>query len=145
MIQLTTEQIDLMRTYAMMFVGLNYKWGGQHPAEGYDCSGLVQELLAAVGVAPPTDTTAQGIFDFLKAKARVITPPAPAEGDVVLFGKSTTQITHVAFMVSPTEMVEAGGGGSAVVDESSAIAKRAFVRIRPVRNRKDLVATVRLR
>ena len=40
------------------------------------------------------------------------------------------------------EMIEAGGGGSRVTDLENAIKYNAFVRVRPIARRSDLVAVI---
>lgn len=124
---------DLLIDYAMSFVGTPYIWGGSGP-EGYDCSGFVQEILMAAGADPPGDQTAQGLHDyFLGQSARH--PPCP--GALSFYGRTATEIVHVAFCVSEALVVEAGGGGS----HTTVPTRGAFVRIRPIFARGDFVAT----
>lgn len=132
--------MQLLIQYAMQFVGLPYKWGGDDPILGYDCSGFVQELLAAIGEDPAGDQTAQALYDAFKNRASSL----QVEGSLLFFGKSVTQITHVAFAISPVLMIEAGGGGGSKTNTSAdAAAQNAYLRVRPISNRKDLVASLR--
>jgi len=129
--------------YAYSFLGTPYRWGGDDPILGIDCSGLVLEVLKAAGVYKGKfDTTAQGIYADLLNRDKAVVTKAPDAMCIAFYGISTTHITHVALCVSPTHMIEAGGGGSKTVDEKTAAAHNAFVRIRPIDSRVDLVAVL---
>ena len=104
--------------------------------EGFDCSGLVIEILKSVGMAPPYDTTAQGLYEYFKGNSDDINRGL---GSLVFFGRSEREISHVGFLLDSYRMLEAGGGNSKTVTKSVASKQNAFIRIRPVSNRKDLV------
>lgn len=131
----------LLRDYALKFVGIPYKWGGTHPLEGYDCSGLVQEILASAGEDPPGDQSAQALYDYYQRGNASI--DKWAMGSLAFFGESVTKITHVAFCLDQYRMIEAGGGDRGVRFPEDAISRGAMVRIRLIRNRQDLVAVLR--
>jgi cell wall-associated NlpC family hydrolase len=131
--------MQIMRDYALQFVGKPYIWGGDDPINGFDCSGFVQELLASVGMDPPGDQNAQGLFDHFQDKS---TPNVQKCGSLVFYGKSVTKITHVAMMIDQYRMIEAGGGGSSTTSAEAASAKNAFVRIRLINRRPDIVAVL---
>lgn len=126
--------------YAFSFLHMPYRWGGYNPIEGYDCSGFVQEILASVGIDPPGDQTAQALYNLLE---KTSSPNKWGVGSLAFFGASVTKITHVAFCIDQYRMIEAGGGGSTTLTTADAIKQNAFVRIRPISNRKDLVAMIR--
>ena len=129
-------------SYAMQFVGKPYIWGGEHPCLGYDCSGLVQEILRSVGLDPPGDQTAQKLFDHFEKNGSLNTY---APGSIAFFGKSVSEITHVAFCIDRYRMIEAGGGGRTCINVDEAIKAGAFVRMRLITSRKDLVAIIKPR
>lgn len=134
-----------MRTlveYALTFVGKPYRWGGDDAIEGYDCSGLVQELLFSAGAHPnpKVDHTAQMLFDYFSQRS---TWNSLTVGALAFYGQSTTRIIHVAMLIDPYRIIEAGGGGSKTTTLEAAVAQNAFVRIRPIRYRSDLVAIVK--
>jgi cell wall-associated NlpC family hydrolase len=87
------------------------------------------------------DMSAQGLYDFLSSKGL---RSQLAQDSLLFFGKSRTEINHVAIAVSEKLMLEAGGGNDTTTTLSSAKAANAFVRIRPISNRKDLVAVLKL-
>lgn len=134
--------METTKNYAMRLVGLPYRWGGDDPIKGFDCSGLVIEILQSYGLLPKGfDGSAQALYDlFSKAEGSVM--GRRELGSLVFFGKSVTQINHVGFMVDERRMIEAGGGGSTTTNEDAAAAQNAFVRLRPVKWRPDLVAVV---
>lgn len=59
------EHIDLrlIKDYALMWVMVPYEWGGDDFA-GMDCSGFAQEILAAAGIDPKGDQTAQMLYNY---------------------------------------------------------------------------------
>jgi hypothetical protein len=64
-------------------------------------------------------------------------------GALVFFGKEISKITHVGFALDHNVMIEAGGGDSKTVNPTVAAEQNAFVKIRPILSRTDLVAMVR--
>lgn len=121
--------------YAFQFIGVPYKWGGDSPLVGLDCSGLVQVILKGAGIDPPGDQTAQALFDIFKDCEN-----RPQTGALSFYGMSPKNITHVGFCVSSYSMIEAGGGGRNTLTLSDAQRDNAFVRLSPINSRRDLVA-----
>jgi len=131
--------MEIVISYAMTFLGIQYRWGGDDPILGYDCSGFVQEVLSAFGADPKGDQTADGLYRIFKKD-----PDATetlAAGSLLFFG-SERRITHVALAIDRYRMIEAGGGGSKCKSIEAAAACNAFIRIRPINNRKDLVTAI---
>lgn len=125
--------------YAMRFIKVPYKWGGAHPIDGLDCSGLVQIILQSVGVDPRGDQTSQALYDHLIKTGQ---ETSPQEGAIIFFGSSIDRITHVAYMIDEHRMIEAGGGGSRTRTVNDAVDHEAYVRIRPINSRKDRVSII---
>lgn len=125
--------MKILTDYAMSFLGSPYIWGGDDPT-GWDCSGLVQEILASVNMDPPGDQTASGLYAHFMRERHTLKAKA---GSLAFYGK--TKISHVAFMIDDWRVIEAGGGGSKTRTADDAAAQNAFVRIRPVYRRTDLV------
>lgn len=126
--------------YAKKFIGVPYHWGGSHPSLGFDCSGLIQHILQSIGIDPKGDQTAQSLYEHFRMNGDEIW--GPKTGALMFYGKDVRSITHVAMCVSEYQIIEAGGGGSNTTDLSKAIASEAYVRLRPIDHRSDLVATV---
>jgi len=133
--------LALVLTYAESLLGTPYKWGGSNPMEGFDCSGLVVELMKSAGELRWNDNlTAQQLYDHFADKgSHGLRQP----GTLAFYGRSVTEITHVGFMVSHYQMIDAGGGDRLTLTVEDAIAKNAFVRMRHVDFRRDLVGTIR--
>jgi cell wall-associated NlpC family hydrolase len=103
--------------YALAQVGTPYRWGGETPGVGFDCSGLVQAAYAAAGVALPR--TAQAQYD---ATAH-LGPRDPLEpGDLLFFGSGPNAIEHVGIYMGVENgqpmMVDAPHTGAFVRVES---------------------------
>ena len=132
---------ELLRLYALQFAGLPYIWGGDDPILGFDCSGFAQEILLAFGAHPnpPTDLTAQGLYDALSKTGQY---NSTLVGALAFYGKSHLNITHVAVIIGNNLIIEAGGGGSATTSAAAAARNNAYIRIRPLHRRKDLIACI---
>lgn len=89
---------------ALGFLGAPYQWGGRESL-GLDCSGLVQQALAATGRAAPRDTDMQ--FSFFPA----IDEADRRRGDLV-FWKG-----HVAILLDRDTIVHANAHHMAVAIE----------------------------
>ena len=118
---------------AKSYIGTPYIWGGDDPIAGVDCSGLVINILQSVGRLPYRgDWTAEQLSKmFVEAST-------PNHGVLAFFG-SIAKITHVGFCLDKYKMIEAGGGGRDNISKEAAIAKNAYVRVRPIDARTDLV------
>lgn len=127
---------DLVR-YALCFVGKPYRWGGSGPS--FDCSGFIQELLAYKGIDPVGDQSAQGLYDYFKAHGRGSIKDV---GALVFYGKDDKSITHVEMCMPDDEVIGAMGGGRGTVSDDAAIAHSAFVKMRPLGHRKDIVEII---
>lgn len=122
--------------YALTFLHQPYRWGGSNPLTGFDCSGLVLEFLQSVGANPFLDGSADALYRHYSKL--IHTDSAPLPGALCFYGKNKDAITHVAFMVSHFQVIEAGSGDSSVTSLDAAKIKNAVVRIRPYNMRKDL-------
>jgi cell wall-associated NlpC family hydrolase len=99
--------------WALAQVGTPYIWGGESPGVGFDCSGLVQAAYKAAGITLPR--VAQDQYDATTKLA----PSDPLEpGDLVFFGHSVSDVSHVGIYVGDGEMVDAPHTGADVRVES---------------------------
>ncbi len=132
--------MEILKHHAFSFIGQPYRWGGDDPS-GFDCSGLVIELLQGCGVLPHKfDTTAQGLFNLFEKSG---VHNSKGLGALAFFGKSKSKITHIGFMIDNKRMIEAGGGGRHVKTMEDAIKYNAFIRIRPVNYRSDFITAIK--
>ena len=95
----------LMR--AISLVGTPYRYGGNTPESGFDCSGLIGYVYRSrAGVSPPR-TVAQ-LDEFGKAISR----SDLRVGDLVVFGRGTP--THAGIYVGEGRFVHAPSTGGTV-------------------------------
>jgi cell wall-associated NlpC family hydrolase len=97
-------------SYALAQIGTPYRWGGETPGVGFDCSGLTQAAYAAAGITLPR--VAQDQYDV----GPHVPPGAPLQpGDLVFFGASPTDVSHVGIVLNPSgEMIDAPHTGADV-------------------------------
>ena len=126
---------DLALEVAKKQLGLPYIWGGNDSVSGFDCSGLIVEVLQSVGIiGEKRDYTAHGL-EKLYNETDILEP-----GNLVFWDwNKDGHIDHVemiAFVDDTGEVftIGASGGGSATTSPSAAIAQNAFVKVRPLRN-----------
>jgi hypothetical protein len=119
-------------------LGKPYRWGGDDPLAGFDCSGLVIEGLRAAGILPregdwSADALCNSVF---KDYPRLNVPQGFPAGALLFWNRGTpAKIGHVEIVWSviggKVFTLGASGGGSADVDVAHAIADNAYVKIRP--------------
>lgn len=127
---------------AKSFLNKPYKWGGKNPVKGMDCSGLVCELLQSLGMIKYNEElNAQNLYDKFKVFA-LDSKTVPEFGTLVFFGKDSKSIDHVGFALNGTQMIEAGGGTSATLNEEIAEKTNAYVKIRPYKYRSDFFVII---
>lgn len=113
---------------AWSHLGTFYTWGGDDPS-GFDCSGLVVEILKSVGLLPRgSDYTAA----MLDQRYRAYVVAEPGLGCLAFYGKPGPA-THVEFVLNDRLAVGASGGGRKVRTRQDAIDANAFIKIRPIR------------
>lgn len=88
--------------YATNLIGTPYVWGGNTPAQGLDCSGLLYYIQKKAG-SDVRDMTASGYSDL--GKKIEIGQKKP--GDFLFFGRP---VTHCAIYVGNGYMIESRGG-----------------------------------
>ena len=116
-----------------------YRWGGDDPLAGIDCSGLVIEILKAVGLwGEKEDDVAGGILERFKANV-VFRPYA---GVMVFFKKPDGSIPHVGMMIDETFMIHAASGDQTTIDLESAVKANAYVKMRELESYARLRKTL---
>jgi len=104
---LSSEAANDISIHALGLVGTPYRYGGNTPDSGFDCSGLIGYVYRSeVGRAPPRTVAALSGFGQ---------PVAPSElraGDLVLFGGGRP--THAGIYVGNRRFVHAPSTGGEV-------------------------------
>lgn len=123
---------DFATHIALSYLGTFYSWGGDDPS-GFDCSGLVIEILKSVGCLPREgDWTAHQLAVVFSDVA----VDAPDEGCLVFWWDAAgKKIVHVEYCLNAYLAIGASGGGSKTRTMADAIKHNAFVKIRPIASR----------
>jgi cell wall-associated NlpC family hydrolase len=90
--------------HALEVVGVPYRWAGESPATGFDCSGLVRWAYGRVGVDVPHSSYA------LYGVGRPVPASKLAPGDVLFF----EGLGHVGLYLGKGKMVHAPQTGRTV-------------------------------
>lgn len=127
--------------YGQLFIGSPYFWGGDDPMEGFDCSGIVCEILQSVGILKHgSDYTADALYNLFKTKP----VDKPEQGCLVFWGKPRK--THVEMIVFKNnelcQVLGASGGGSKTISLGVAKKQNAFIKIRPLDQKLGYTAIV---
>lgn len=100
------EEISIQ---AMSLVGTPYRYGGNTPDAGFDCSGLVRYVVArAANVNLPRTTEAMGTRGSSLSRSEV------ASGDLVFFNTTGRANSHVGIYVGQNRFVHAPSSGGTV-------------------------------
>lgn len=112
---LTAEQASDIAIHALGLVGTPYRYGGNTPDSGFDCSGLIGYVYKSrAGVAPPR-AVAQ-----LNGFGQPIDADELRTGDLVVFGADRAP-THAGIYVGQGRFVHAPStGGTVRLDQISA-------------------------
>ncbi|HEY8683206.1 MAG TPA: C40 family peptidase [Rhodanobacter sp.] len=95
---------------AIALVGTPYRWGGNTPAGGFDCSGLVDYIYRnAAEIVLPHSSRAMAAMNGKKVRHM----SDLASGDLVFFG-STGGVSHVGVYVGKGRFVHAPNSGGTV-------------------------------
>jgi cell wall-associated NlpC family hydrolase len=98
---------------ALLALGLDYRYGGNTPVTGFDCSGLVAHVyLEAWNIRLPRNTSAQ---------SKAGTPVSLAElqaGDLVFYDTQKRPYSHVGIYLGDGKFVHAPKTGAQVRVES---------------------------
>jgi hypothetical protein len=100
------EEISIQ---AMSLVGIPYRWGGNTPDSGFDCSGLVRYVVARAADVNLPRTTAD-----ISRRGESIEPDEIAPGDLIFFNTTGRPHSHVGIYVGKLRFVNAPSTGGTV-------------------------------
>ena len=91
-------------TTAQKYVGIPYKWGGESPHTGFDCSGLTMVVYRLNGLQLPRSSKAQWQTGIPVNSSQLL------KGDLVFFATSGGQrVSHVGIYVGDNKFLHAPG------------------------------------
>jgi cell wall-associated NlpC family hydrolase len=119
---------------AQRYLGTHYRYGGETPTAGFDCSGFVQYVFGRHGIALPRTSRQQA-----SAGRGVPDDVASLEpGDLMLFSSRGAGVDHVAIYVGDNRILHSSAGaGGVVYDDLSSSRGKWFV-ARHVESRRVL-------
>jgi hypothetical protein len=100
------EEISIQ---AMSLVGVPYRWGGNTPEAGFDCSGLVRYVVDRAASVNLPRTTAD-----MSGRGESIEPDQVAPGDLIFFNTTGRAHSHVGIYVGKLRFVNAPSTGGTV-------------------------------
>lgn len=95
-------------SYARQMVGKHYRYGGNDPSRGFDCSGLVQYSYRRAGLRVARNTALQ------RAASERISLSEVRKGDLLFFDQLGKKASHVAIYVGNGRFVHAPSSGKKV-------------------------------
>lgn len=91
-----------LAVYAMKFLGTPYKYGGSHPSNGFDCSGLVQySAKNSLNLNLPRRSVEQANY------GQSISLKQVKAGDLLFFNTDGQPYSHVGIYVGQTYFIHA--------------------------------------
>lgn len=105
---LSGDQASSIAIHALGLVGTPYRYGGNTPAGGFDCSGLIGYVYRSEVGTPPPRSVAQ-----LNGWGEVVSGGEVRTGDLVLFGRGSRP-THAGIYVGAGRFVHAPSTGGEV-------------------------------
>ncbi|MEX3633008.1 NlpC/P60 family protein [Paraburkholderia sp. BR14320] len=100
------EEISIQ---AMSLVGVPYRWGGNTPDSGFDCSGLVRYVVLRAASVNLPRTTAE-----MSGRGESVEPDEIAPGDLIFFNTTGRAHSHVGIYVGKLRFVNAPSTGGTV-------------------------------
>ena len=95
---------------AISLVGTPYKYGGNSPNTGFDCSGLINYVfLTSAGLKLPRTT-----LELIEINARQINQERLYPGDLVYFNSNGGKVSHIGIYVGERRFVHAPSSGGTV-------------------------------
>ena len=103
---------DSLVALARAQVGTRYVHGGETPTRGFDCSGLVRYIVAALHIVVPRTAAKQAFAGIAVPKDTSQMLP----GDLVTFGRTKGGISHIGIYVGNGRMVHASTKAGEVIE-----------------------------
>ncbi len=92
------------------YIGVRYRWGGNTPREGMDCSGFTRYVFAKHGIQIPRTSRQQATIGHKLPRSW----RALRVGDLVMFANSGGRINHVAIYAGNNRILHSTSSGGGV-------------------------------
>ncbi|WP_424302126.1 C40 family peptidase [Castellaniella sp.] len=113
----TTPSPKTLASTAMKFLGVKYRYGGDAPGEGFDCSGLVAYAAEkSLGLKLPRTARSQAQEGISVNRSEL------RRGDLVFFNTLGHRFSHVGIYLGDHKFVHAPRSGASIRVESMDIA-----------------------
>lgn len=106
-----------LTSYARSLIGVPYKYGGNSPDTGFDCSGFVSHVFKrSLGISLPR--SAQQI----SRKGHAVKLAQLREGDLVFYDTNNRSFSHVGIFLGDDRFIHAPSSGGSVRIEDMGLA-----------------------
>lgn len=128
--------LDLLREWfckvAERHFGVPYKYAGENPLEGEDCSQLIVNCLKSIGfMEQHEDLSCEGLWNRFHLKCPV-SLTTPKRGALAFWFNSEAQPEHIAICLDHLMTIQAAGGHSWVDTKKEAVDTSAYVKYKRV-------------
>jgi cell wall-associated NlpC family hydrolase len=105
---------DSVVALAKAQLGKRYRYGGKSPERGFDCSGLVQYIMAALNLDIPRTARQQANAgqEVERDTSRLL------PGDLLTFAKPKKGVSHVGIYIGDGKFIQASSVAGRVVESS---------------------------
>jgi len=103
---------DSLVALARAQIGTRYVQGGESPTRGFDCSGLIRYIVAALHIPLPRTAARQAFAGIAVPKDTAQMLP----GDLVTFGRSKGGVSHIGIYVGNGRIVHASVKSGEVIE-----------------------------
>jgi cell wall-associated NlpC family hydrolase len=119
---------------AKQYLGTRYRYGGETPGAGFDCSGFVQYVYGRHGIdLPRTSRLQASVGESLPLGTGALQP-----GDLLLFASTGAGVNHVAIYVGDNRILHSSAGAGGVVYDDLSTARGKWYLKRHVASRRVL-------
>jgi cell wall-associated NlpC family hydrolase len=95
-------------------LGKRYRFGGQSPDKGFDCSGLVAYVMSGLNLSVPRTAKQQAKQGLALTKDTSSLLP----GDLLTFGKAKKGVSHVGIYVGDGKYIHASSVAGKVIESN---------------------------
>lgn len=131
-VEIINDQKEI-ETLSKKYLGTNYVWGGNTPADGFDCSGYTKYIFEKKGIKLPRTAWQQSkIGDVVLDEFK--------KGDLLFFNTDTSRglpITHVGVYLEDNKFIHAANKKKGVIISSFDKYKNTFVTAKRIIGSKD--------